>query len=138
MDRVTEAFILACSHLDPNSAAHAQRVREAVCDLSKKYKDIELIALLHDVVEDGHYTLDQAIRMFNLSESSAETLDKLTRKPGEVYDEYIDRVMTDDMAVEIKLADLRDNMQRCVNDIDTHCSLLLRYAKAYGKIKKGK
>lgn len=138
MDRVTEVFTLACSHLDPDSAAHAQRVKEAVGDLSKKYKDIELIALLHDVVEDGHYTLDQAIRVFYLSESSAETLDKLTRKPGEVYSEYIDRVMTDDMAVEIKLADLRDNMQRCVNDIDTRWSLLIRYAKAYGKIKKGK
>lgn len=138
MDRVTEVYILACSHLDPDSAAHSQRVKEAVGDLSKKYKDIELIALLHDVVEDGHYTLDQAVRVFRLSESSAEALDKLTRKPGEVYSEYIDRVMTDDMAVEIKLADLRDNMQRCVNNIDAHWSLLIRYAKAYGKIMKGR
>lgn len=138
MDRVTEAFILACLRLNPDSAAHAQRVREAVGDLSEKYRDIELIALLHDVVEDGHYTLDQAVRLFRLSESSAETLDKLTRKPGEVYSEYIDRVMTDNLAVEIKLADLRDNMQRCVNDIDTRWSLLIRYAKAYGKITKGR
>lgn len=138
MDRVTEAFILACSHLDPDSAAHAQRVKEAVGDLSEKYKDIELIALLHDIVEDGQYTLEQAVRLFRLSESSAETLDKLTRKPGEVYSDYIDRVMTDGMAVEIKLADLRDNMQRCVSDMDTRWSLLIRYAKAYGKIIKGR
>jgi hypothetical protein len=138
MDRVTEAFILACSNLDPDSAAHAQRVKEAVGDLSKKYNDIELIALSHDVVEEGHYTLDQAVRVFRLSVTSAKTLDKLTRKPGEVYSEYIDRVMTDDMAVEIKLADLRDNMQRCVDDIDNRWSLLIRYAKAYGKIMKGR
>jgi (p)ppGpp synthase/HD superfamily hydrolase len=65
-------------------------------------------AVLHDVVEDSQdWALD------DLSEFGAdivETLDALTRRDGEVYFDYINRLSENPRAVRVKLADLDDNM----------------------------
>jgi guanosine-3',5'-bis(diphosphate) 3'-pyrophosphohydrolase len=55
-----------------------------------------IVALLHDAVEDG--------RWYTLS-----AVDALTKRTGERYDDYLDRVKTDALATKVKLADLKDN-----------------------------
>jgi len=68
-----------------------------------------IVALLHDVVEDSSITLA------NLAEKGfdpevLEAVACLTRGPAEPYADYIDRVASNGLAREVKLADLADNL----------------------------
>ena len=67
------------------------------------------VALLHDVVEDGHTTF-AALRRKGFSERILEAVERLTRRPGERYDDFVERIAPDPLARAVKLADLEDNM----------------------------
>jgi hypothetical protein len=96
---------------------HVLRVTEAVSVEAK------VVAALHDVIEDGDYP-DWAITYAaRLSLREMDALKLLTRGDGVRYDDYIARLSgTDrpaiyrpagcDLAIEVKLADLRDNLSR--------------------------
>jgi hypothetical protein len=58
--------------------------------------------------DSGHSALDLAKRGFEQSVLMA--IDCLSRRPGESYAEYIKRAATDDLAREVKLSDLADNL----------------------------
>ena len=69
----------------------------------------QIVALLHDVVEDSTWTLhDLADRGFDRSVLNA--VDCLSRRTSETYTDYIERVATDGLAREVKLSDLADNI----------------------------
>lgn len=68
-----------------------------------------IVAVLHDVVEDGAVKLDQ-LRELGLSEAVVQAIDHLTRRRDETYDVFIDRVATDALATRVKIEDLRDNL----------------------------
>lgn len=67
-------------------------------------------AVLHDVVEDcPEWPMDRlAAEGFHPIMLSA--LDAVTKRGGEDYDTYLSRVEANAIAREVKLADLRDNM----------------------------
>ncbi|MCE7933226.1 MAG: hypothetical protein DYG96_01400 [Chlorobi bacterium CHB2] len=67
------------------------------------------VALLHDVVEDGHTTF-AALRRKGFSEQIVEAVARLTRHAGERYDDFVERIAPDPLARAVKLADLEDNM----------------------------
>ena len=69
----------------------------------------QIVAVLHDVVEDSDVTLDDLRRMA-FSEAVVEALDHLTRRDGESYEQFIQRIKPHQLAVRVKLGDLRDNM----------------------------
>lgn len=67
-----------------------------------------VVALLHDVVEDSdRVSLPQIDAQFGGRVAAA--VDALTKRPGEGYDDYLERVKADDIATKVKLADLKDN-----------------------------
>jgi (p)ppGpp synthase/HD superfamily hydrolase len=72
-----------------------------------------LVAILHDVAEDAHpdkgFTLEW-FRSQGLNDSIILALDALTHRDGEDYNNYINRVAQNQLAVKVKLADLEDNM----------------------------
>lgn len=72
--------------------------------------DVELmcIAVLHDVVEDSDWTLDQ-LRDEGFSSRVTEALNLLTRVGDTSYDDYIKRIALSKDAVTVKLADLKHN-----------------------------
>ncbi|MEW6049148.1 MAG: GTP pyrophosphokinase [Bacillota bacterium] len=71
---------------------------------------LEVMAgVLHDVVEDGGATLEQ-LRRAGFPADVVEALDALTRRAGETYDDYLVRVKANRLALRVKLADLRDNL----------------------------
>src|SRR6185295_8445768 len=76
---------------------------------SRMYSEDEIVAaLLHDVVEDSYYTFADLDRIF--PPRVVQAVKALTRaKIGESYLDYIERVTKDDLAVKVKLADLRHN-----------------------------
>ncbi len=67
-----------------------------------------VVALLHDVVEDTDYTLDDLRRM-GFSEEACKAIDLMTHREGVPYMDYVRRIKTNPVAVKVKLADLRHN-----------------------------
>lgn len=85
------------------------------------------VAVLHDVVEDGPANawqrLDEELQISPGTEAYT-ALEALSRKPGERYFDYIERVKANDIARRVKLADLADNLNGCTR------TLRIRYLKA--------
>ena len=107
---------------------------EHACTVAGRCKDDErtcMVALLHDVVEDGRSTFDDLRNRFRLDAEQMAALDAITRRQGEQYFDYIRRCKQNEMAKTVKLADLQDNLTRCVKDHPHRWSLYRRYAKAY-------
>ena len=79
--------------------------------LMLQFDDLEaqLASVLHDVVEDGNVTLDD-LRGIGLSEEVIEAVACLTKRPGEAYESYIERIRQVELARRVKLRDLKDNM----------------------------
>ncbi len=70
---------------------------------------VQICGVLHDVVEDTGWTPgDLASEGF--APQIIETLSCLTRGDGEDYQAYLNRVLTNETACRIKLADLEDNL----------------------------
>lgn len=97
-------------------------------------EDERIVAALHDVVEDTSTTLEELRRM-GFSDNVLSGVDAITRRRGEGYDDYIDRVMTNPLAVKVKIADLDDNMN--VKELPTlDADALRRLAKYHNAWKK--
>ena len=96
----------------------------------------KILALLHDVPEDTDVTLDQLAPI--LPPRLLHALDLLTRRPGEPYQEYIERLAGDPLAVQVKLADLTHNMDlsRIPHPTDKDLRRLEKYKKAYAYLKE--
>ena len=68
-----------------------------------------LAAVLHDVVEDTGVTVDE-LRERGLEENVVAAIETLTKRDGEDYRAFIERVAQDPIARAVKLADLADNL----------------------------
>jgi len=81
----------------------------------------KICGVLHDVVEDSNVTLKD-LEAAGFPAEIIKALDCLTRRSSESYDEFIDRVLTNELAVRVKLADINDNMDlsrlKCVTQQD--------------------
>ena len=96
----------------------------------------QIVALLHDVVEDSVLTLgDLADKGFDRSVLNA--VDCLSRRSGEPYGDYIERVATDHLAREVKLSDLADNLANSLALPATPDNLarIARYEDALGVLR---
>lgn len=106
---------------------HPLRVMLAVSDAAK------VCAVLHDVVEDcPGYDL----RMLNRSGFSSDVVaavEALTRRDWEEYEDYLDRVMGNPLALEVKVADLRDNLDAS-RGAPRHARREARYRLALAKL----
>lgn len=69
-----------------------------------------IVGMLHDVVEDTDVTLD-ALREYGFNEDILMAIDLVTKKKGPDYDEdiYYEKIKTNSIAREVKLADLKHN-----------------------------
>jgi (p)ppGpp synthase/HD superfamily hydrolase len=68
----------------------------------------KIVALLHDTVEDTDVTFED-LEAAGFDSGTLGTLRLVTHEKGVPYDDYIDALMHDPAAVEVKLADLEDN-----------------------------
>ena len=59
-------------------------------------EDLKVTALLHDVLEDTRVTHDTLANLFG--RRIADAVDALTRREGETYEAFIERVCQDDLA----------------------------------------
>jgi len=98
----------------------------------------KIAAILHDVVEDSEWTLEDLQRE-GFSAEVVTAVDCLTKRDeqNEPYMEYIDRVLTNPIAIKVKLADLEDNMDltRIADMTDRDPERLARYHEAWKKLR---
>jgi hypothetical protein len=73
-----------------------------------KTESEQIVAVLHDVIEDTHITMDD-LRAYGFSEPVLAALDAVTRRDGESYEAFIQRAKADPIGRRVKIADLIDN-----------------------------
>ena len=69
-------------------------------------EEVQMIAVLHDVVEDTDVTY-KLLNQMGFSERVIEGIRCLTKIPGESEEEYLAKVMSNQDAIRVKLADRR-------------------------------
>ena len=69
----------------------------------------KIIAVLHDVIEKTEKDF-QFLHKAGFSDKIILAVDALSRRSGESYDTYIDRVAENKLAKNIKILDLKDNI----------------------------
>ncbi|MDP3996103.1 MAG: GTP pyrophosphokinase [bacterium] len=96
-----------------------------------KTEEEQIVALLHDVVEDSDVTLD-GLRTAGFSDSIIKAINLLTRRSEDTYEDFIEKVRTNELARHIKILDLRDNMQidRIPNPSEKDLGRIEKYKKA--------
>lgn len=65
-------------------------------------EEATVIALLHDVVEDTDYTLDDLAKL-GFSDSVIEALALMTHDPEVPYMEYVEKIASNPLAAKVKL-----------------------------------
>ena len=80
--------------------------------LGMKTDEERIVALLHDVVEHTDWTF-KALRKEGFRGRIVRAVDHLTKRPGEEYDAYIERLRPHRLARAVKIGDLLDNREQC-------------------------
>jgi (p)ppGpp synthase/HD superfamily hydrolase len=97
--------------------AHAGQVDKAGVDYIQhplyvasqvKTEQEKTVALLHDVIEDSDVTVDDLLAS-GLSNEVVTAVQILTKKEGQSYQEYLEKVKSNNLARIVKLADLKHN-----------------------------
>ncbi len=84
------------------------------------------ICVLHDVVEDTDIKLKDLEKIF--PEKVVSIVDLLSRNKEEKYFDYIRKISKNEIATEIKIADIIDNLSDRISIISE--SMLERYVKS--------
>jgi (p)ppGpp synthase/HD superfamily hydrolase len=69
----------------------------------------KIVGVLHDVVENTPVTL-QILKEKGYSQEIVDAVDCLTKREGETYEDFIERCKQNPIALKVKIADLKDNV----------------------------
>jgi (p)ppGpp synthase/HD superfamily hydrolase len=91
----------------------------------------QIVAVLHDVVEDTPWTLADLERE-GFAPEIVRAVDALTRRADEDYETFVRRAGADPIGWHVKLADLQDNMEptRIASPAAADYERLARYGRA--------
>ena len=89
------------------------------------------VALLHDVIEDSHYTAEELLQA-GLPETVVTAVQVLTKKKEQDYQTYLETVKKNPLARVVKLADLKHNsdLSRLSSITEKDRERLKKYKKA--------
>lgn len=106
--------------------------------LMAKMETIEekTVALLHDVVEDSDYTADY-LKSEGIPSNIVDAVLALTKNEGEDYESFIERVLTNKLAIKVKIADIEDNINvlRLKSISNTDLQRVEKYHRSWQKLK---
>lgn len=94
-------------------------------------EQLQTIAVLHDVVEDSTYTFEDLAKE-GFPEEIINAVRSLTKKEGEQYDDFIQRVKSNPLAIPVKIADMKDNsnLDRIPNPTEKDRERVKKYQQA--------
>ena len=101
-----------------------------------KTEEEKIVGVLHDVIEDTNWTFE-ALEKEGFSKEVINALRCVTKlSENENYDDFIERVKKNPLAVAVKINDLSDNMdiRRLPYLSDKDVKRLKKYLKAYKKL----
>ena len=110
---------------------HITRVMNAGNSVEEK-----IVGILHDIVEDTDWTFERLISE-GFSENIVDAVRCLTKTDvNEDYELFIDRVITNPLALRVKINDLSDNLdiKRMPEIKSEDLKRLNKYLKAYRKL----
>lgn len=138
MDKISEAIIFATQKHSGqlyDDFPYVTHPLQVFTELKKETKDVATLvaAILHDIVEDTDTSLDDIEFLFG--DEVSEIVESLTRRPDELYNDYILRVLENKDATLVKFCDLKCNLENDGKEsLKTRYSgTLIRLQKALGK-----
>ena len=134
-DAITLAAKLHRGQVDKGGAPyvlHPLRVMAAM-----ETQEERIAAVLHDVVEDTPTSLDQ-LKAWGCPDTVLEAVDALSRRPGEDWDSYLERVAANGLARRVKVKDLEDNLrpERLLRVGPKDRARLYRYQRAWERLRE--
>ncbi|HEX6748587.1 MAG TPA: HD domain-containing protein [Longimicrobium sp.] len=137
MSNIEEAIRIAVeAHAGQKDRAGAPYILHPLRVMFRVQTEAErMAAVLHDVVEDTPWTLDD-LRARGFAEEVVEAVDALTKREGEPYDAFVDRSAANPVARRVKIADLEDNMdvRRTGNLSEKDVERLNKYLRAWRRL----
>jgi len=99
--------------------------------------DERIVAVLHDVVEDSHWSLD-LLSAEGFSEQVVRAIDSVTRRDSETYEEFVLRAGLDPVGRRVKFADLEDNcdLGRIAAPTEKDHARIDRYRRAIEQLRR--
>ncbi len=99
-------------------------------------EEAKIVAVLHDVVEDTEWTLE-GLATEGFSDAVLLALDRVTKREGESYTDFVGRAAVDPIARQVKLMDLEDNMNvlRLADVTDKDLERLRKYHHAWKTLR---
>jgi (p)ppGpp synthase/HD superfamily hydrolase len=96
------------------------------------------VALLHDVLEDSEFT-ERDLLNEGIPPKLVDAVKSLTRLDGESYDNFINRVLKNELASKVKRFDIEDNINvlRLSRLTEKDLKRIAKYHKAWLKLKNG-
>ena len=137
IERAIEIALLA--HIGQKDKSGVEYILHPLRVMERGKTEVEKICgVLHDVVEDSDWTIEDLINE-GFSEEVISVIKCLTKETdNEDYDEFIERIAKDPIATKVKLNDLLDNMDITrlneLSEQDLH--RLNKYLRAYKKLNK--
>lgn len=104
--------------------------------LKEDDEELQCIALGHDVIEDTKVTYKD-LRDAGISERVINGIWRLTKQPGQTYDEYKEGVFSSIDAMKVKLCDLRHNtdIRRLKGVTEKDIARIAKYQTFYLEIR---
>jgi len=139
MEQLDNAILLATkAHHGQIDKAGAPCILHPLRVMMRMY-DIEgkIVAVGHDLLEDTDITIKDLVNE-GWPDKCVGAIDCMTKCPNETYDEYLDRVISDVLASECKLEDMRDNsnIYRLQMVAKHHLRMIEKYHKGALRILK--
>ena len=104
--------------------------------IKAKSNEERIIAILHDVIEKTNISLAD-LKNKGFDQNIISSIDSLSRRRSESYNEYIERLVQNKISVKIKLLDLADNIKIHSenNDNGINDAKIIQYKNALKQIR---
>jgi (p)ppGpp synthase/HD superfamily hydrolase len=137
MADIEEAIRIAVeAHRGQKDRAGAPYILHPLRMMFRMQTDAErMAAVLHDVVEDTDWMLDD-LRGRGFADEVVAAVDHLTRREEESYEEFVERAGRHPVARRVKIADLEDNMdiRRNGEVTEKDAERLTKYHRAWRRL----
>jgi (p)ppGpp synthase/HD superfamily hydrolase len=97
-----------------------------------------IVGVLHDVVEDSDWNFE-LLKEEGFEDQILVALASVTAIPGESYDDFIVRAASNPIGKQVKIADLKDNMdmKRISDPTDRDFERLKKYSRSLAYLQDG-